>query len=450
MIRSSIYVFFAIIVFVNLSCKETVVGIDGLFDPYITPRVLYTFPPPNSAGPYDNFTFPRMEIWFNKLMERTSVRRALSISSSLNDARIDTNNIYFDGTNRFSFYVSDTSSSYYSPSYRWKMGVTYKLSISSAAQDVFGNHLSPYSMMFMPEPYFRVRRIYPENGTTNWSSGSVELYFNSKVDSSIGSFIQFSPPVSGYWYIPSYDSSTAYFSPIQPSGFKENTTYTITMNTGAHDKYGNHLTQPFVSSFSTTSFKITSAYPYGQNISMSSGISISCSAAYDTGSVRKAFKIVPTTSGYFSLYDGSTYLNFYPDDGLNPETNYEVTIDTSFRSRAGGRLASAFQFSFRTEAFKVEGSYPYSNSTDVSRNLYSIDVYCNAIIDTGTIRSAFSIPGITGHYYLYSGTSSFTFYPDNTPLPANTTYIATVSTALKSKNGYALKAPYIFSFTTGN
>jgi hypothetical protein len=305
-------------------------------------------------------------------------------------------------------------------------------------------------MTFNPEPYFRVRNVYPANGTTNWSSGSVELSFNSKVDGSIGSFIQFSPSVPGNWVVSSYDSLTVYFNRTYPSGFKENTTYTITVNSGAHDKYGNAFRQSFVSSFSTSSFEIVSSYPYGQNVSPSNSINISCSVPYDTGSVKKAFKIVPASPGYFSVYDGSTYFSFYPDGGLIPETAYSVTIDTSFRSRAGGKLASPYEFSFKTGAFGVSYTYPYSNSTDVSRNLYFIDVNCNAAIDTGTIRAAFSVPGINGHYYFYDGSSNFTFYPDNTPLSAKTTYIGTIAKTLKSKSGHALKAPYIFSFTTGN
>ena len=226
----------------------------------------------------------------------------------------------------------------------------------------------------------------------------------------------------------------------------------MTVNTTAHDKYGNYLSQQYMSSFTTSPFRVSGTYPQNgrTDVSLSTSISVAFTSRIDTGSVRSAFQITPATSGSFYLYDGNTSFEFYPSGGLLADTMYTVTIDTSVRSKDGTKLSSPYVFSFRTVPFTVTYTFPYNGQTGISRYPYSIEVGFSAPIDTGSVRSAFSIPGVSGYFSFYDGGNYFYYYPTNTPLLANTIYTATISTAMRSKGGARLKAPYTFSFTTGN
>jgi hypothetical protein len=214
-------------------------------------------------------------------------------------------------------------------------------------------------------------------------------------------------------------------------------------------KSGDKLASPYTFSFKTTSFKVINTYPSNGNtdVCSSTDIRVAFTGPVDTSTVRNAFRITPATGGYFYQYYDYQF-NFIPYEGLVSDSWFAVTIDTTIRSKNGDKLASPYGFSFKTSPFKVNYTYPPNGQTGVSRYI-NVTVEFSANIDTGTVRSAFSMPGVSG-YFSINGTSYFYFYPSSTGLSANTTYTATISTALKSKAGSSLKAPYSFSFTTGN
>jgi len=429
-------------------------GSESLTDPAVQPKVFYTYPPANTQGPYDAFFYnnSQIQVRFNKIMDRVSVGRAVNLSSPHTTVRIDTGNIYSVGGDEFGIYVYDPLSSYYS--YRWKVGETYSFTIASSAKDINGNSLLPaYAMTFAPEPYFRIRSVYPSDGATNVSlSSSIDLYFNGPVDTSIFSKITISPSVPGQW---EYNDSTQIYYSYYLSPLKANTTYTIAVSANARDKYGNQLPQRFTSSFTTAPFQVTSTYPSNGsiNVPLFNSIEVDFNSPIDTGTVRSAFKLTPTTSGYFSMYDGSSYFTFYPTNELLADTTYSVTVDTSLRSKSGDKLLAPYTFSFATVPFQVTGTYPSNGATYVDRYI-RIEVDFSDRIDTGSVRGAFSMKDamgsiVVGGFSSYSGINIFYFYP-NSILAANMIYTATISIAMRSQGGQAIKAPYTFSFTTGN
>src|SRR6516225_1288152 len=84
-------------------------GVDGLVDPSIQPRVLGTFPPMNSVGPYDQqLPYLRADVRFNKIMDRGSVRHALHFMSIGSTVKADTSSIYSLGDDLYYFYPSDS------------------------------------------------------------------------------------------------------------------------------------------------------------------------------------------------------------------------------------------------------------------------------------------------------------------------------------------------------
>src|SRR5437867_1853112 len=75
-------------------------GVELLTDPRVLPKVIYTYPPMNSQGPYDNFT-NSVVVRFNKIMDIPSLRRSIQVSSPEGNVRTDSAHIYTSGGDIF-------------------------------------------------------------------------------------------------------------------------------------------------------------------------------------------------------------------------------------------------------------------------------------------------------------------------------------------------------------
>jgi len=447
-----------------LSCRgpEGPVGPPGapggsLTDPTIQPRVIYTFPPANTVGPYEYFSeqYNQVQFRFNKIMDRTSIHDALTLSSPNTRAKFDTSTVFSLGDDLWIAYPVDSPR--FSYNFHWRIAETYTLAISSTAKDVNGNTLNPpFSMTFEPEPKFRVVNVYPRPGLSDVDIGSsIRILFNNSVDTSTFSRIHITPPIPGRWiygygyyYYP--DSASVYFSGL-PLGI--NTTYTIRIDASARDVDGHTLAQEFGSSFTTVAFRVWNTSPANgrTGVSPADGITANFTAPIDTGTMRSAFSISPSIPGILSPWYSGFSFNAIPQ--LASEMTYTVTIGTSLRSSDGASLASPYQFSFTTAPFLVRRTDPSDGQTGTGRS-YPIYVFCNAFIDSSTIRSSFSIKDSTGAAVggtiIFYGNSYtfFQFFPA-TFLAPNAWYTGRVATSLRALGGSPLKSEYVFSFKTG-
>ncbi len=427
-------------------------GVESLTDPSIQPKVLYTYPPANSVGPY---RFPgsstQLQLRFNKIMDRGSLQHAIGISSPNTKVRIDTSGVFPFGDD---FWIlSPYDSGGYSYSFKWRVAETYTLRIAGTAKDVNGNFLNPpYSMTFEPEPYFRVVSQNPPDGAIDVrTSNLISIVLNSPIDTSIYSKIHITPPLNGSWWT-YYDSVYLYYTAFP---YALNTHYTLTIDASARDKYGNTLQHDFVTSFTTIGFRVDYTYPSNGDggIFSTSWIRVVFTGGIDTGTVRGAFSIDPSVPGFFSNpYNTNPYdIRFVPSPQLMPGTAYTVTVDTSLRGANGETLSSPYQFSFATAPFLVTRTDPPNGYVDVSR-YSSVAVYCNALIDSSSTRAAFSLKDSTGAVVdggTYSNPSYpyFWFYP-SAPFAPAMLYTGAISTALKAIGGVQLGTRYTFQFKT--
>lgn len=226
-------------------------AIDLLTDPSIQPKIIFTSPPPNSMGPYEDFTY-QLAVRFNKIMDRSSLRRSIRLSTPAGNLFVDTSSVRSLGGDIFSLNAVDSAGRTYGTNPRWEIARVCTLAVSTGAADINGNHPgSAYSMTFEPEPFFRVKQVYPANGAANLSQfTNVVLTFNSPVDSSVIPSLSIAPPVAGGWH-PLYggDSTTVSFSP--DSVFATGTIYTISVEMTARDVFLDSLRNRFSSTFST-------------------------------------------------------------------------------------------------------------------------------------------------------------------------------------------------------
>jgi len=349
----------------------------------------------------------------------------------------------------FSFYYSEPSYFYFTPTNGYAFNTKYTVTLSTGLKASNGTPLAaPYAMSFTTQS-FEVSSTYPADGSTNWSSDqSITVYLSGPIDtSSVRSAFSISPSVAGFFSI---NPSSFEFTPT--NGFGMGTTYAVSVSTALKAQDGTHLQSPYNFSFSTQPFEVTYTDPSNgeTNVSPNYTINIEFNGSVDTSSIRQAFSTSPSVPGYFNSYYGSPYFTFTPNVSFGMNKAITVTISTAMKSQNGSHLSSPYSFSFSTQPFQVTGIYPSNGSAGVSRNLYDIQISCSATIDTSTIRSAFSInPSVSGTLFFYNGNDNFYFYP-NRELSANTQYTVTVSSSLKAFDGTPLSQNYTSSFITGS
>jgi methionine-rich copper-binding protein CopC len=424
-------------------------GANSLTDPAIQPSVLTTYPLNNSVGPYTDYS-NRITVRFNKIMDRTSIKRAITLSSPLGDVLFDTTSVSAQNTDAFTLAPLDARGPLYH--FIWKLGIPYSLKIDTTAFDVNGHHLhTAYTLSFTPEPYFRVTAIAPVNGSTEVSLNSnITLTFNNQVDSSIFSSIKITPPLSGHWaYIPAFpapDSTQLRFAYL---GALVDSLYTVEIDTSAHDKYGNHFHTNFNSVFSTATFRSASTTPVNGSagVSILSNIVVSFTAPLDTSTLAKAWSILPQVQGVIHFSSGLVGFTFVPSQRLLVNTTYTVTLSDSLASMGGNHLAQPFVFSFTTIPFQVNSSSPVDGSFNVALKP-TITLTFSDFLDSSTIRSSvFLSPSVPLQFTVSDSSTSFTCTPVN-GFASNTTYIVFVTTGVHSKRGDSLAIGYSFSFTT--
>lgn len=352
---------------------------------------------------------------------------------------------YYSDLLAFSIY--DSSNNYTKMDYR--VGRTYTITLDSTIEDINGNRLGrPFSFSFTPEPYFRVVGFRPRDRSTDVDA---ELYpvifFNSSVDQSINSSIQFAPAIYAGWQLSYYDSTIV--TTAAPVLLKHSTAYTLTVQQDARDAAGRQVSQSYSTNFTTVSFRLLSSYPTdGMNVRMNQEVGFNFSGVIDTGSVRGAFQISPIVSANFAIFNRSFY--FWARENLSPNTRYTVTLSTSLMAHDSTHIPRGANFSFTTAQPRVESTYPWNSDTNVVVT-NNISINFSGAIDTSTVRTAISAsPDFSRTYEVFQSpfSSNVLRIIPAPPLSANTTYTISISTALKLKGGWNIISPYSFSFKT--
>lgn len=183
-------------------------------------------------------------------------------------------------------------------------------------------------------------------------------------------------------------------------------------------------------------------------------------------SVQLDGEIEPSTSFFFAVNgpDGAvagtrtvngSAMTFTPNTLLAYDTTYTVNLPTTLRATSGSSLISEDTWSFTTmapPAFRVLSTSPAAGATGVPRDS-SVSVTFTGLIDYSTFGpSSFFLRSATGAKwgYYYSAFGASGSVGDPTAMEANTTYTATLTTAIRDKSGNALPFDYVWSFKTGD
>ena len=259
--------------------------------------------------------------------------------------------------------------------------------------------------------------------------------------------------------------STASFTPNANLSF--NTTYTVTITTGAKDMANNALVNNYIWSFTTAPIPpdvtpptviFTDPPNNATGIPISKIISATFSEPMNPATINGATFLLDqagTTITGTVTYSGTTAY-FIPSANLTPNKVYTATITTGAKDLAGNGLAANYVWTFTTAV--IDLIPPTVISTDPPNG--AIGVPLNKII-SATFSKLMNPATINNTTFLlsqagtpvagtvsYSGTTAY-FVPTGNLL-ANKLYTATITTGAKDLAGNGLAVNYVWTFTTGS
>ncbi|MDK9699911.1 MAG: Ig-like domain-containing protein [bacterium] len=340
----------------------------------------------------------------------------------------------------------------------------YTATITTSAQDLAGNGLvSNFVWTFTTgdfAPPTVVSTVPLNNATGVTLGGNLTATFSEAMDPATITTTTMTLR-RGTTTVPgavTYTGLVATFNPT--ANLLSSTVYTATITTGARDLAGNAIANNFVWTFTTGDFiapTVTSTVPLNNatGVSLSGNLTATFSERMDPASISTTTMtlrqgVTPVVG--LVTYNGLT-ATFNPTSNLLSSTLYTATITTGARDSAGNALASNHVWTFTTGDFTppiIVSTVPMNNATGASLG-GNITATFSEVMDTVTItnlsmtlrQGVTPIIGVVS----YSGLVA-TFNPTNS-LVANTTYTATVTTAVRDTAGNAMENDSVWTFTTG-
>jgi len=264
--------------------------------------------------------------------------------------------------------TSSGTTAIFTPSSALALSTLYTATITTGAQDTFGNALaSNYVWSFTTGSALcappTVISETPLNGSTGICPSSVvTATFSRAMNPSTINTATFTltgpgtTPVAG---VVTYTAATATFTPSNPLAL--DTLYTATITTGAKDIFGIALASNFVWTFTTSITAcgpptvISVAPPNGSSVCPNTLVTATFSEAMKASTINTTtFTLTgPGTTpvaGVVTYVASSDVATFTPNAALAVNTLYSATITTGAQDLAGDPLASDYVWTFTTSA----------------------------------------------------------------------------------------------------
>lgn len=263
-----------------------------------------------------------------------------------------------------------------------------------------------------------------------------------------------------------YTGVSAVFTPT--AALTSNTLYTMTVSTAAEDVAGNAMAADYAWSWTTAAAADTTTPKVIATVHANGAISVpintkvgaTFSEAMNTASfIGTNFLLNESVSnnpiaGSFSL----SALNavFTPTANLTPSTRYTVTIKGGkggVSDLAGNALASDYVWSWTTAAADDLTAPTVSSVTPADGHINvavssAVNATFSEAMDPLTLTNvSFTVQGVTGLVSMSNANTIATFVP-TAALAANTSYTATISTAVEDLSGNSLVNNKVWTFTT--
>ena len=223
----------------------------------------------------------------------------------------------------------------------------------------------------------------------------VRLSFSSPMDAaSVASALTVEPstPVALAW-----DTAGRALTVAPKVGWKAGTYYTVTISAAAADATGQKLSAPARAIFTTRSaiggrIVALDAATAGR-LPTATGFVVAYEGPVDVTGVEAAFRVDPAVEGSFSTEStpaGGTAVTFTPDQGLDPDTAYTVSIAGPVLDQDGLATTVPAALAVRTaKGPTVVRFRPIAGTNDASRTA-TLSVRFTARMDHASTEAAFS------------------------------------------------------------
>jgi len=246
------------------------------------------------------------------------------------------------------------------------------------------------------------------------------------------------------------------------------TTYTITLNTGEKDMYGNALANNVSSTFAIaangcnpppTVAAVTP--PAGSTTLCPNGVlTVTFSEAMNPATISAAtFTLAPGVVGTVSHDPTNKIYTLTPSANLSAGKTYTAQISTAAQDTFGNFLAAAYIWSFATAANgcnpppTIVGVTPIAGATGVCPNSVITASFSEAMAASTINTTTFKLtgPGATAvaGVVTYNATGNVAIFAPAAALALNTTYTATITAGVQDLFGNTLATPFTWTFTTG-
>ena len=366
------------------------------------------------------------------------------------------------------------STATFTPSSALALSTLYTATITTGAQDTFGNPLVDnfvWSFTTGANPCVppTVSSVTPPNLSAGVCSNTVVTATFSEAMNpatiNAATFILTGPGATAVAGVVTYAASTATFTPT--TALALSTVYTATITTGAQDTFGNALAADFVWSFTTSSEAcapptVISVTPTDLAVGVcpSSAVTATFSEAMNPATIN-ATTFTLTGPGATAVTGTVTYVastaTFTPSSALALSTLYTATITTGAQNLNGNALANNFTWTFTTAAAAcapptVISVAPPNLAVGICPSTVVVATFSEAMNPATISTTTFTLtaPGpipVAGAVTYDASSNAATFTPTD-PLAVSTTYTATITTGAQDLAGGALAANYVWTFTT--
>jgi alpha-tubulin suppressor-like RCC1 family protein len=322
-----------------------------------------------------------------------------------------------------------------------------------------------------------VASIYPDDGSDGLAlNSSIQVAFNNELDSatviaetfyvknSSGAAVEGSIVVSG---------KAAVFIP-PPAGFEASTNYTATVTTAVKDTGGKALAKDFSWGFKTgtaadeTPPTVTSTNPEKDvaDAPLNTNIYAVFSEMMNGASISAGTFKVSTIKDGASVFivGGTSYAGlsavFNPDNNLEPNTTYTATVYAGVKDAANVEMAADYSWDFTTGAVsdltppEITATVPVDGALDVDIDAV-VSITFSEEIDLSTINLAtfFVNKGLDAKVdgkvdCITEADVTTCYFTPKSSFEYDTSYAATVTTAVKDLAGNSFAANYIWTFKT--
>lgn len=224
---------------------------------------------------------------------------------------------------------------------------------------------------------------------------------------------------------------------------------TLIISAGAKDINGNVISSPVTVTFKPEPvFRVTGTTPTdgATGVASDSAMTIQFNSKVSF-SITGAVSISPEIKGDWEL-PSSTSIRFRADTGFVTRTRYTVTVLSYASDLYGSSIGNNYKLVFTTGSFGIKFTTPSDGAGGVSL-FRSIGVVFNSELKLETIAPAFRVtPQLSGKFKYFENQPYFLYEPD-TELMAESTYVVTIDSTLRSLRNERMDSTYSFSFKAG-